>query len=235
MAGGYTGPVTVVNESRTVQATNGVFSDAFANGTAVHIYQVPNTSGAPDSQKPTPPTTVLATATSPTTISVTWTASTDNIGVTGYDILRYNKTTGGTATTASVIASVAGTTTTYVDNATNTPSSVGGPPIANTTYGYIIKAKDAANNISDPSSVNTATPGSEAKTPAPPDTTPPTPPGSPTATVTSPTAVRLSWLPSTDNVSVAGYNVYRNGSSTSIKTDGPDYQHTRWYWSHCHR
>jgi hypothetical protein len=37
--GGYSGPVTVVGESRTVTATAGVFSDTFATGTTVHIYQ----------------------------------------------------------------------------------------------------------------------------------------------------------------------------------------------------
>ncbi|HWF52291.1 MAG TPA: hypothetical protein VG294_16745 [Solirubrobacteraceae bacterium] len=42
IAGGYSGPVTVVNENRTVQATNGQFTDNFANQTAVHIYQIPN-------------------------------------------------------------------------------------------------------------------------------------------------------------------------------------------------
>ena len=40
-SGHYTGPVTVVNESRTVSATNGVFSDTFANSWTVHIYQIP--------------------------------------------------------------------------------------------------------------------------------------------------------------------------------------------------
>jgi hypothetical protein len=42
VTGGYSGPVTVVNESRTVTATAGVFSDTFATGTTVHIYKVPN-------------------------------------------------------------------------------------------------------------------------------------------------------------------------------------------------
>ena len=37
----YTGAVTVVGESRTVQAANGVFSDTFALGSTVHIYQIP--------------------------------------------------------------------------------------------------------------------------------------------------------------------------------------------------
>jgi hypothetical protein len=37
----YTGPVTVVGESRTVTAVRGVFSDTFATGATVHVYQVP--------------------------------------------------------------------------------------------------------------------------------------------------------------------------------------------------
>lgn len=40
-AGNYTGPVTVVNESRTVAASSGVFADTFANGATVHIYYIP--------------------------------------------------------------------------------------------------------------------------------------------------------------------------------------------------
>jgi hypothetical protein len=41
VAGGYTGPVTVYGEGRTLQATNGKFSDTVAGQTAVHIYQIP--------------------------------------------------------------------------------------------------------------------------------------------------------------------------------------------------
>jgi hypothetical protein len=48
VAGGYTGSVGVVNENRSVQATNGVFSDTFANGNTVHIYQIPNSASATD-------------------------------------------------------------------------------------------------------------------------------------------------------------------------------------------
>jgi hypothetical protein len=42
VAGGYTGPITVQGENRTLQATNGVFTDQFADQTAVHVYVVPN-------------------------------------------------------------------------------------------------------------------------------------------------------------------------------------------------
>jgi hypothetical protein len=40
LADSYTGPVTVFAENRTIQATNGVFQDTFADANAVHIYQL---------------------------------------------------------------------------------------------------------------------------------------------------------------------------------------------------
>lgn len=42
VAGSYSGPVTVVGENRTVTATDGVFSDTFANASTVHIYEIPS-------------------------------------------------------------------------------------------------------------------------------------------------------------------------------------------------
>ena len=39
-ADGYSGPVTVVNEGRTVTATSGVFTDTFATAYVTHIYKV---------------------------------------------------------------------------------------------------------------------------------------------------------------------------------------------------
>jgi len=40
-ADGYTGPVTVVGENRTVPATGGHFSDTFAHASTVHVYDIP--------------------------------------------------------------------------------------------------------------------------------------------------------------------------------------------------
>ena len=40
IAGGYTGPVTVVGERRTLHAVKGVFTDTFANEDSVHIYKI---------------------------------------------------------------------------------------------------------------------------------------------------------------------------------------------------
>jgi chitodextrinase len=59
----------------------------------------------------------------------------------------------------------------------------------------------------------------------PPDTTPPTVPGSLTATPVSASEIDLAWSASTDNVGVAGYKIYRNGSPTPVAlvTTGTSY------------
>ena len=88
-----------------------------------------------DSTPPTAPTGLTGTSPSASTIALSWSASTDNTGVTGYEIYR------GTATTPT--ATVTGTT--FTDTGLS-PS---------TTYSYVVKAIDAAGNRSAPS--NTAT------------------------------------------------------------------------------
>ena len=40
LADNYAGPVTVLNENRTLTATNGAFQDTFANANSVHIYAI---------------------------------------------------------------------------------------------------------------------------------------------------------------------------------------------------
>jgi hypothetical protein len=40
LAGGYTGPVTVVDENRTLRAVNGAFTDVFLNANSVHVYKI---------------------------------------------------------------------------------------------------------------------------------------------------------------------------------------------------
>jgi chitodextrinase len=128
-------------------------------------------------------------------VNLSWTASTDNVGVTGYRVYRNGSTTplatvsSGTAYTDSTVA-------------------------ASTQYTYTVTAVDAAGNES------TASTGATVTTPAggTTDTTPPSTPTNLTATASSSTAVSLSWTASTDNVGVTGYNVYRNGGSTPIGT-----------------
>ena len=80
----------------------------------------------PDTEPPTVPADLNATAVSPTRVDLTWTASTDNIGVAGYRIYR-----DGTLKATS-------STTTYSDTDCQ-PA---------TTYSYRVSAYDAAQNES---------------------------------------------------------------------------------------
>ncbi|GLX68673.1 fibronectin type III domain-containing protein [Paenibacillus glycanilyticus] len=89
----------------------------------------------PDTTAPTAPTNVAATAASASQINLNWTASTDNVGVTGYNVYR-----GGV-----LAGSAAGTS--YSDTGLT----------ASTSYSYTVKAKDAAGNESAASSTVNAT------------------------------------------------------------------------------
>ncbi len=141
-----------------------------------------------DTTPPTAPTGLTATAASSTQINLAWTASTDNVGVTGYLLERCQ---GAGCTNFAQVASL--TTTSY----NNTGLASG------TSYSYRVRAADAAGNLSSYSSTATAS------TPAPPDTTPPTAPSGLTATTVSTTQINLAWTASTDNMGVTGYLVER--------------------------
>ena len=87
-----------------------------------------------DTTAPSAPTALAGTATS-TGATLTWSASTDNVGVTGYDVYR-----GG-----SLVGTSTGTT--YADTGLT----------AATAYTYTVKAKDAAGNTSAASTPVTVT------------------------------------------------------------------------------
>src|SRR5215472_3864930 len=153
------------------------------------------TSG-PDTTPPTQPGTLTANAASASEVDLSWGASTDNVGVTGYDIERCS---GSGCSNFTQIATTPGTSTTYKDTTVS----------ANTSYSYRIRATDAAGNLSTYSNTASAT------TPTP-DTTAPTQPGTLTAHAVSGSEVDLSWGASTDNVGVTGYLVERcSGSGCS--------------------
>ena len=139
-----------------------------------------------DTQPPTAPTVLSATALSSTQVSLSWTAATDNVGVTGY-LIESCKGTG--CSNFAQIATVTGTTF---------RNDVG--LTASTTYNYRVRATDAAGNLGPYSNIATATTLA-------PDTQPPTTPSGLSATVISSTQINLSWTASTDNVGVTGYLV----------------------------
>ncbi len=143
-----------------------------------------------DVTAPTAPTSLVAGALNPTTINLSWSASTDNIGVTNYLVFR--------DTLPSPIASVVGTAF----------SDTGLTPLS--SHSYRVIAIDGAGNLSGFS--NTAT----ANTPA--DTSAPSAPTDLTAVGSNSTTINLSWTASTDNVDVVGYQVFRDGGTTPIAT-----------------
>jgi len=87
----------------------------------------------PDTQAPTAPTNLKATAASATQINLSWAASTDNMAVSAYKVLRCQ---GAGCTNVSTIATVTGLT--YQSTGLT----------ASTTYRYRVRAQDAAGNLS---------------------------------------------------------------------------------------
>ena len=85
-----------------------------------------NNPPTPDGEAPTIPQNLAATALSSSSIGLTWNASTDNVGVAGYEVYRG----------ASKVASPA--TTNYTDTGL----------AASTAYSYTVKARDATGNVS---------------------------------------------------------------------------------------
>ncbi len=163
-------------------------TDAAGNLGAYSPIASATTSSAPDTTPPTAPASLTATAAGSTAISLTWSAATDNVGVTSY---RVERCQGASCTTFAQIATPAGTS--YSDSGL----------VAGTTYRYRVRATDAAGNLGPYSAIASAT------TSAGSDTTPPSAPGTPSATATSSSAISLTWTAATDNVGVTGYKVER--------------------------
>ncbi|MET9514409.1 glycoside hydrolase family 6 protein [Streptomyces sp. NPDC002994] len=92
-----------------------------------------------DTQAPTAPTALSSTAKTANSVSLAWNASTDNVGVTGYDVYR--------GTVKANTTPVAGTS--FTDTGLS-PS---------TAYNYTVRARDAAGNVSAASAVLSVTTG----------------------------------------------------------------------------
>ncbi|MBB5802754.1 hypothetical protein F4560_002522 [Saccharothrix ecbatanensis] len=89
----------------------------------------------PDTSAPTVPGSPRVTGVTASEVSLSWTASTDNVGVTDYQVLRG---------------------TTVVASTTSTAVTVGGL-LPSTAYAFTVRARDAAGNASGSSAEVTAT------------------------------------------------------------------------------
>jgi hypothetical protein len=148
------------------------------------------TQTAADTTPPSVPTGLSAVAASYSQVNLTWTASTDNVGVIGYNILR-NGTQVGTSPTAS-----------YSDTGLS----------GSTAYSYTVEALDAASNVSSPSSSVSIT------TPAQPAAPSVSSFGASSATITSGQSTTLSWSVSGSPVptlSISGVGTV-TGTSVSV-------------------
>ncbi|WNG25439.1 cellulase family glycosylhydrolase [Cystobacter fuscus] len=90
-----------------------------------------------DTQRPTTPGNLATTGTTSSSVSLAWSASTDNVAVTGYDVYRGS----------SRVATLPGTLLSYTDTGLS----------ANTAYSYKVYARDAAGNVSEASITVSAT------------------------------------------------------------------------------
>ncbi|MEV4510931.1 DUF4832 domain-containing protein [Dactylosporangium sp. NPDC049525] len=90
--------------------------------------------GCTDCAAPSTPTGLAVTATTPTSIALSWSPATDNVGVTGYLVFR----------NGTQVATPAGTSFTDAG-------------LAGGSYTYTVKARDAAGNLSPASAPLTAT------------------------------------------------------------------------------
>src|SRR5439155_754383 len=135
-----------------------------------------------DTTPPSTPSGLTAAVAGSTGANLLWSASTDNVGVTGY-IVRRNGVQVATPVTTS-----------YTDTGLS----------AGATYSYTVAARDAAGNMSPDSASVSVTTAIAA------DTTPPTTPSGFTAAAAGSTGANLSWSASTDDVGVTGYIVRRN-------------------------
>ena len=135
-----------------------------------------------DTEAPTTPTNVTLNNSTLNAITISWTASTDNIGVTGYNVYLDGILTTQTTNTSATITDL------------NT----------NTTYSFTIVAKDLINNRS---TASTAVNGSTLQ-----DTQAPSMPENVTISNITDSSFKVSWSASTDNNTVNGYEVFVNGN-----------------------
>jgi hypothetical protein len=143
-------------------------------------------------------TTTTNSTYTPATITISWNASTDDVGVVGYYVYRNAQTL------------ITGTSTAFTDTSVTDTVMPG-------TYTYTVVAYDASQNYSDRSTPATVTISVV--------TTAPSVPINVSAQQVSASGEDLSWATSTGSIGVAGYQVYRDGVQIASSTS-PSYADT---------
>lgn len=151
-----------------------------------------------DREAPTVPTALRVTGTGTNSATLSWVASTDNVGVTGYDVLRADGTVvGATGTPTFQLAAL----------------SPG-------THTFSVRAKDAAGNLSAASAPVSIT-ITEVD-----DREPPTVPSGLSVSAVTSSGATLTWTAATDGQAVAGYEVVRSDGTIAATTTGLSHKFT---------
>ncbi|QIY74581.1 PQQ-dependent sugar dehydrogenase [Streptomyces sp. RLB1-33] len=153
-----------------------------------------------DTQAPSRPGQPSCSAIGEDALTLSWGASTDNVGVAAYDLYEHGNKLGEAAgdATSKVLTGLS----------------------PNTTYNLTVIARDAAGNASQ------ASPVVDCTTRPSSDTTPPGKPGTLTSSNVTATNADLSWGASTDDKAVVGYDVrsdttvYKSVTGTSTTLTG---------------
>jgi chitodextrinase len=181
----------VITKNAEALGTTGVGRFYIGDNTTGHTFDYAfddQVVSAPDSTPPSTPTGLAVTAATLGSISLRWNASTDNVGVLGYDLFLNGSRIG---TTPNI-------------NYAFTGLSCG------TSYALGVDAYDAAGNTSSQATAIASTASCNGQ--PPPDDQPPTTPTGLNVAGATTTAISVGWTASTDNIGVAGYDLFRNNS-----------------------
>jgi chitodextrinase len=149
-----------------------------------------STAACPDTVPPSAPGDLAWAVISSDSVTLTWTASADNVGVTGYRI------------SLDGLAPATSSTEGYVVHGLS----------CETQYDVRVAALDAAGNVSEAATLSVTTSGC-------PDTSPPSVPADLSASAVSTDAITLTWTASTDDMFVSDYEVFVNDARVGTSTD----------------
>ena len=145
-------------------------------------FTITNGTAVADTVPPAVITTLTASGTTTVSTNLTWTPTTDNVGVTNYEVYQNGVFKTSTTTTTLPVTGL----------------------LSASAYTYYVVAKDAAGNTSPASNIATVTTLPASDTTVPSATTL-------TTSGTTTTSTNLYWIAASDNVAVTGYSIYQNG------------------------
>ncbi|WP_024480294.1 fibronectin type III domain-containing protein [Cellulophaga baltica] len=190
---GFTGGNTTFEVSGLAPETTYNFTiaaiDAAANSSVQSNSVSVTTLALPDTEAPTVPTALIANNITTTSVSLNWTAATDNVAVIDYEVFQDGASIGRTGGTATFEVSALA---------------------PETDYNFTVVALDAATNVSAQSN------NLSISTLALPDTEAPTVPTALIANSITTTSITLNWTAATDNVAVTDYEVFQEGVSLGL-------------------